>query len=237
MGIGVNQYSPNICYLIACMEIDNLIIGIIDDQPLEGFGLKTFLNNYLRTAEVTILGDGPNLPVDLRKRKYDVILICTNQRAASNEWLYNHFTQDSKPALVILSGIEDIHDCVAYMSWGVKGYIGKQARQEHIAEAIQQAAKGGGRCVVRINCLLAPINYKLMNVSPQRGHSPDSSLLSSREFEIACKLADGERTKSIAASLHLKQSTVSTFKKNIFNKLRVTNIVELHNVLILERKF
>ena len=51
--------------------------------------------------------------------------------------------------------------------------------------------------------------------------------LSKREKEIMELLLNGENNKSISKALSLKSNTVSTYKKLIFYKMGVNNIIEL----------
>jgi DNA-binding CsgD family transcriptional regulator len=52
-------------------------------------------------------------------------------------------------------------------------------------------------------------------------------LLTERELQIAKMYAEGQGNLEIANSLDIKQNTVSTLKKRIFDKLEIENIVEL----------
>ena len=51
--------------------------------------------------------------------------------------------------------------------------------------------------------------------------------LTEREMEIAKMYAEGLGNLEIANQLDVKQNTVSTLKKRIFDKLKIENIVEL----------
>jgi len=51
--------------------------------------------------------------------------------------------------------------------------------------------------------------------------------LSKREKEIMELLLNGENNKSISKALSLKSNTVSTYKKLIFYKMGVNNIIDL----------
>jgi DNA-binding NarL/FixJ family response regulator len=51
--------------------------------------------------------------------------------------------------------------------------------------------------------------------------------LSKREFQIFKLLAEGNGNIEISNSLNLKMSTISTYKKKIFEKLQVKNVVDL----------
>jgi two-component system invasion response regulator UvrY len=51
--------------------------------------------------------------------------------------------------------------------------------------------------------------------------------LSVREFEIAALLLSGQTISKIAVTLHLGVSTIGTHKGRIFEKLKVSNLLEM----------
>lgn len=51
--------------------------------------------------------------------------------------------------------------------------------------------------------------------------------LSRREKEVLNFMLKGEQVKDISKKLDLKSNTISTFKKNIFQKTGTTNVIEL----------
>jgi DNA-binding NarL/FixJ family response regulator len=53
------------------------------------------------------------------------------------------------------------------------------------------------------------------------------NLLTERELEIAILFSKGLLNKEIAWKLSIKETTVSTYRKRIFEKLRVTNNIEM----------
>lgn len=57
---------------------------------------------------------------------------------------------------------------------------------------------------------------------------PVQKNLSKRELEIMELLLNGERTKNISIKLNLKTNTVSTYKKLIYYKMGVDNIIDLY---------
>jgi len=57
-----------------------------------------------------------------------------------------------------------------------------------------------------------------------------SNLLSKREKQVMQLLLNGEKNKDISTLLELKCNTVSTYKKLIFYKLKVNNIIELYRI-------
>jgi len=51
--------------------------------------------------------------------------------------------------------------------------------------------------------------------------------LSARKFEIVPLLLSGQPTTELSRALHIQSSTVGTHKARIFEKLGITNILEL----------
>jgi len=54
--------------------------------------------------------------------------------------------------------------------------------------------------------------------------------LATRELEVYHMLAKGMKTSEIAKALSLKANTISTIKKVIFKKLRISSIFELYKL-------
>jgi len=111
-----------------------------------------------------------------------------------------------------------------YLKAGANGYLTKLAPDAEIKKAI-----------------LAVLNderYVSTTVRQQLGHNTsttglnhDSPLqyLSPREMEVMDLLLKGKWTKEIAGELKITISSVSTYKTRIFEKLEVSNLIEMFN--------
>jgi DNA-binding CsgD family transcriptional regulator len=55
-------------------------------------------------------------------------------------------------------------------------------------------------------------------------------LLSKREREVFMLLVSGQSTSQIAIELGLKRNTVSTIKRNIFFKLKISTVIEAYEI-------
>ena len=53
------------------------------------------------------------------------------------------------------------------------------------------------------------------------------TILTKREREVLILMLQGAQVKDISATLELKSNTISTFKKSILSKTRVSNNIEL----------
>ena len=64
-------------------------------------------------------------------------------------------------------------------------------------------------------------------VASPRGAAPDKRTLTDREREILHLLAEGQRTKEIAATLGISTKTVETYRSRIMLKLGIDNLAGL----------
>ncbi len=55
-------------------------------------------------------------------------------------------------------------------------------------------------------------------------------LLSKREREVFLLLVSGQSTTQIAIELGLKSNTISTIKRNIFFKLKISTVIEAYEI-------
>lgn len=122
--------------------------------------------------------------------------------------------------ILIFSGIDENTQSLKFINAGASGFLSKLSEEEDVKKAILQMISEGEYISATTQALLVNSfrNRKLIN--------PLFSL-TERELEIAEMYAEGLGNLEIANKLEIKQNTVSTLKKRIFDKLNIENIVEL----------
>lgn len=140
-----------------------------------------------------------------------------------------HIIADMKKAnpdirILIFSGLEEEVHALKFFKAGANGYLSKLSEEEEVKEALLHfIQKGEFYSEISRNLLVQLIaNPDLIN---------PLSRLTKRELQIAEMYADGLGNLEISNSLDIKQNTVSTIKKNIFEKLKIENIVELIDLI------
>jgi two-component system invasion response regulator UvrY len=121
--------------------------------------------------------------------------------------------------LIFSMSPENIY-ALRFIKAGARGFITKDAPLEEIKKAIDVVLNDKKYISEELLSMLAE------GKGSGSGDSPFNSL-SSREFEIVSMLLQGKTISSIAADLHLGISTVGTHKSRIFNKLKVSNLLEM----------
>ncbi|UKB77915.1 response regulator transcription factor [Chryseobacterium sp. MEBOG07] len=122
--------------------------------------------------------------------------------------------------ILIFTGLEEDLHGLKFIKAGANGYLSKLSEEDEVREAITTFIEKGEY-----------FSELLRNLSIQLVSNPDLisplNSLTKREMQIAELYAEGYGNLEISNSLDIKQNTVSTIKKNIFEKLKIENIIEL----------
>ncbi|KFC21772.1 response regulator [Epilithonimonas lactis] len=122
--------------------------------------------------------------------------------------------------ILIFSGIDENTQSLKYINAGANGFLSKLSEEDDVKNAILKMINEGE--------YISPTTQALL-VNSFRNRNLINPLfsLTERELEIAEMYAEGLGNLEIANRLDIKQNTVSTLKKRIFDKLKIENIVEL----------
>jgi DNA-binding NarL/FixJ family response regulator len=105
---------------------------------------------------------------------------------------------------------------------GASGYLTKEMAPEEIVSAVRTIYSGRKYITPALADMIAE---ELQNPSEKVPHE----LLSDREFEVLCMLAIGKPVVEIASTLSLSESTVSTYRMRILQKMNLkTNSDLIH---------
>lgn len=122
--------------------------------------------------------------------------------------------------ILIFSSFEEEKYSVKFIKAGANGFLSKLSEESEIRNAISELIKTGK--------YYSPITQTLLNLSKQNPNLLNPlNQLSDRELEIAKLYAKGFGNLEIANELAIRQNTVSTYKKRIFEKLNIHTLVEL----------
>ncbi|WP_412850510.1 response regulator transcription factor [Chryseobacterium sp. PMSZPI] len=126
--------------------------------------------------------------------------------------------------ILIFTGLEEDLHALKFIKAGANGYLSKLSEEEEVREAILNFVQKGEYFSDISRNLLVQFVFNPDLLSPL-------SRLTKREMEIAEMYAEGYGNLEIANRLNIKQNTVSTIKKNIFDKLKIENLVELIDII------
>jgi Response regulator containing a CheY-like receiver domain and an HTH DNA-binding domain len=197
-------------------------ILLADDHEIIRTGLKLFISDVIELAVIDEAWDGDSVIEKIKQEDYQLIILDVNMPATDPFSLITEIIGIRPGAKILMFSMnpEDLY-AKKYLQLGAKGYIAKTASADELREAIQAVFNNNKYISSKLKQQLAEeFIGKREIVNP-------FEKLSRREFEIVLYLLNGKSTAAICNALHLKSSTVGTFKNRIFQKLNCKNIIEV----------
>lgn len=151
------------------------------------------------------------------KKAYDLLIIDIDIPQSIFKAMIKELKKKQKQLKILIFSTYDENVGIQYVEEGAAGYLNKMASEAEILTAINAVFEEGYYYTIDM--------MKKLVMQSADSHSVER--LSKREFQIFKLLAEGNGNIEISNSLNLKMSTISTYKKKIFEKLQVKNIVDL----------
>jgi two-component system, NarL family, nitrate/nitrite response regulator NarL len=125
--------------------------------------------------------------------------------------------------VVVLTAAEDDRDVVRAMRLGARGVVLKQSATDLLVQSIHRVHAGE---IWLDNRMTAEV-MKAFSHSSESGQRREKTLLTDREREIVQHVAQGFRNKEIGQKLFISEQTVKNHLHNIFDKLGLSDRLEL----------
>ena len=199
-------------------------ILVADDHAIFRDGLRKLLEV---ADDVQIVGEASNgveCTKMLAKLKPDILLLDLRMPEKDGLGVLEEVNFDSTPTrVIVLTAAEDDRDVVRAMRLGARGVVLKQSASDLLLKSIRRVAEGE---IWLDNRMTAEVidAFKKSSESGQRREKP---LLSEREKEIVQLVAQGFRNREIGEKLFISEQTVKNHLHNIFDKLGVSDRLEL----------
>ncbi len=197
-------------------------IMLVDDHRLVRAGLKRVLQEVPDMEVIAEASSGEEALDLLRSQTPDVVLMDINMPGIGGLEATRRLLQKLPAARVIVVSMHLEEPYPSRMlAAGAAGYISKDSAADEVVAAIRRVHTGGHYVAADVAGNLAASLVKGNN-----GGSPFEQL-SQRETQVMLMVTKGYSTQEISDRLHLSPKTVSTYRYRLFEKLNVTNDVEL----------
>ena len=188
-------------------------VAVVDDHELVRIGLKQIIE---AESDFTWVGDastGREALDMLRSKPCDVLLLDLSLPDMSGlDVLRRIKSHHDTVATLVLSAYPEKQYGLNVLRAGASGFVSKTAAPDELCRAIRAAVRGGRY----VSPELAEV---LVNGMQGVSGEPPHAALSEREFQIFCKLAEGQSVTEIGAALFLSVKTVSTYRTRILEKM------------------
>lgn len=199
-------------------------ILILDDHTIVRLGMKLLLREVFLGSRVFDAHDGSSAISILKGQKMDLIIMDVNMPGTDVfKMIETILIIDPMAKILILSVNPEEMYTERLFKLGVRGYINKASSEAEIIYAINQVLQGKKYISENLKRVYAE------NYLSGRHHNPLDAL-SEKELHVAKHLAKGLTQKQICNLMNLHPSTIGTHKTRIFEKLAVTNVVDLSKI-------
>lgn len=205
-------------------------ILIADDHPIVRDGLKKLL---LLEDDFEIIGeasDGREVLDKVRELDPDVLLLDLRMPNLDGLGTLQALSQvNSRTRVIILTASEDKNEFVQAMKLGCSGIVLKQTAPDLIVKSIRKVHSGEIWLDSHTTAaVIRQFSTGFDNPSGTvGGKSRERSPLSAREREIVALVAQGYKNKEMAEKMFISEQTVKNHLHNIFDKLGVSDRLEL----------
>ncbi|MGD0963532.1 MAG: response regulator transcription factor [Candidatus Acidiferrales bacterium] len=199
-------------------------ILVADDHAIFRDGLRKLLEG---ADDVEIIGEacnGVECTKMLAKLKPDILLLDLRMPEKDGLAVLEEVNFDTLGTrVIVLTAAEDDRDVVRAMRLGARGVVLKQSASDLLLKSIRKVADGE---IWLDNRMTAEV-IDAFKKSAEAGQRREKPLLSDREKEIVQLVAQGFRNREIGEKLFISEQTVKNHLHNIFDKLGVSDRLEL----------
>jgi len=197
---------------------------LIDDHEVVRSGIGTLLSTLFIGPQVEEAGNADAAIEKLKLHQYDLVMMDVQIPGCDMLGLmeFIHTRYPETKVLIFSMSAENIY-AKRFLIAGAKGFLPKDASFEEMKKAITLVLNNKRYISENLTEVLADECLSDNSTSP-------FTKLSSREFEIASILLSGQTSSDLGKTLNLSPSSVGTYKKRVFDKLGVKNLLELNEL-------
>ena len=218
-------------------------IILIDDHEIVRLGLSHVINAEKDLSVVAQSNDAQSGLVEIMKHRPDVAVVDINMPGTSVfEMVQVVLKQLPTLKVIYLTAYNTDTNVERALASGASGFVTKGESLGPIVSAIREVV--GGRTpflsedvrsrVVKSGRIAPMIGNNAAANAPTMLMTARKNLLSPREIEVLCCVAQGQSAKQIATVLSISSKTVERHKSNIMAKLSLHTQVDLTRYAIRE---
>ncbi|MBZ5591040.1 MAG: response regulator transcription factor [Acidobacteriia bacterium] len=209
-------------------------IAIADDHPIFRDGLKQLLSLEADFQVVAELGHGDEVLPAVEAQKPDILLLDLRMPGTHGLTILQklQLAGNGVTRVIVLTATEDKSELVQAMKLGTCGIVLKQSSTDLLFKSIRKVHAGE---IWLDSDTTAAVMQHFATGSDDNGQTPgthngrprERSPLSQREREIVGLVAQGFKNKEMAEKMFISEQTVKNHLHNIFDKLGVSDRLEL----------
>ncbi|MBL8237386.1 MAG: response regulator transcription factor [Bryobacterales bacterium] len=207
-------------------------IVIADDHPIVRDGIRRLLSLESDIDVVGEAGDGRGVLDVVHETNPDVLLLDLRMPNLDGLGALETLQQTNKRTrVIVLTASEDKNEFVQAMKLGCSGIVLKQTAPDLIVKSIRKVHSGeiwlDSHTTAAVMRQFATPGSEMAAQGGGGKTGRERSPLSTREREIVALVAQGYKNKEMAEKMFISEQTVKNHLHNIFDKLGVSDRLEL----------
>lgn len=216
--------------------MNRMKVLVVDDHPIVREGLKLIFETEEEIEIVDEATNGLEAIILIQNKEYDLILLDISMPKMNGlEFLQEKEKIGNTTRVIILTTVDDKDVIRKVMSFGVRGFLLKDAKREEMVQTVLDTAKGKEA--------ISPDIVKIMEddgiIQKNRIGSPAAknkeNALTEKEMAVLCKVVKGAASKEIAIDMGITERTVKAHLTNIYRKLEVNSRAEAVALAIIRK--
>lgn len=199
------------------MHKNNMNLAIVDDHPMVLEGLKSLLQQN-EMFQIFSFTKGTAVLDFILENRIDVLLLDIVLKDGNGLDFCKIIKKQSPNTLIIaISNQAERSIILRFLENGGSGYILKNADAKEIIQCIQDAINGKLALCKDVQEIIAKpsvINYEIPRITK-------------RELQILQAVSEGQTSAEIADKLFISVITVETHRRNLMQKFKAKNMIEL----------
>jgi DNA-binding NarL/FixJ family response regulator len=212
------------------VPVEKSIIKIViaDDHPIFRDGLRKLLSLEDDFKVVAEARDGKEVLDILEQHEPDILLLDLKMPGLDGLTTLQRLQNSRlKTKVIVLTASEDKNQFVQAMKFGTSGIVLKQTATDLLIKSIRKVHAGEIWLDSHTTAAVMRQFSAPMDSIPAAGRDRERSPLSQREREIVSLVAQGFKNKEMAEKMFISEQTVKNHLHNIFDKLGVSDRLEL----------
>ncbi len=204
-----------------------ITIALVDKHPVMRIGLIALLKDNFN--DILILESSCMTSFLKTNAKSDVTILGINPDSNAGNLRFLNKLEDTNVfgPIIVYDDEPRPYLAISFLKAGVMGYLSKQNNESELIECITDVLIG-----IRYLCKEILGTNKDVSVFEKTTRLKENTNLTFHEYEIAQYICQGVNISEIAQIFDRKTSTISTIKMRILKKLKVNNVLELRNLML-----
>ena len=205
-------------------ERSSVKVLVADDHAVFRDGLRKLLEGADELSVVGEASNGNECIKMLDKFKPDILLLDLRMPEKDGLAVLTEVNFESLTTrVIVLTAAENDRDVIRAMRLGARGVVLKESASDLLLKSIRQVHEGE---IWLDNRMTAEV-IDAFKRSAESGQRREKPLLSDREKEVVQLVVQGFRNRKIGEKLFISEQTVKNHLHNIFDKLGVSDRLEL----------